>query len=82
MDVEQAWCFRDRETIFAALRAAEILRFHDFSANLFDYRDGDPGSGDAVDADVNRWQQQDGEAEHDRDLAVACRVAFEGRTGD
>lgn len=78
-DAERAWCSRDRQTFFAVLRAAEILGFHDFSANLFDYRDGESGSGDAVQADLDRWEQRDGAATQDRQLAIACRAAFEGR---
>ena len=73
---------RDRGTWFAVFRAVETLGFYDFSTSLYDYRDGESGTGDRLEADYERWAEQEGESERDRGVAIACRAAFSGSSGD
>jgi hypothetical protein len=74
-DVQRTWCSRDTQTAFAMLRAAEELGFHEFTKNLFDWRDN--GGGSSIRRDLTDWRSEKGNDVQDQELAYSCAIAFE-----
>jgi len=81
-NAEKAWCMRDNDTIFAFMRAVETLGFFEFSVNLHDFREGKRAAVKGLEADWERWEEEQGVTEKSRQMAVACRAAYEGSSAD